>query len=349
MFEQYTSEYLLQEMINDTKPEFDVSETSPLYASYAASANQVAKAYRYLERVLELVFASTSEGDYLEKRTSEMDVFYRDAVAAIRRGEFNISVPVGSRFFVEDVYFIVSENENGIQLLCEQEGEIGNTFPVGTELLPVETIEGLETALLGEIIIPGREKEEEASLFVRYQDKVAEPATSGNIGHYKEWVREFEGVGAVRVFPNWDGPDTVKVVIVDSNFMPAAPELVQSIQMALDPDPGQGEGLAPIGAFVTVESAPAYTVNVSATVEINSSTTIEEVKVKFERLLAEHLKTISFKEDVDPIVRERVVGSLLFGIPGVIDYSNLLINGQEANIILSASEVPVVGQVTLSV
>ncbi|WP_203363092.1 baseplate J/gp47 family protein [Bacillus sp. REN10] len=349
MFEQYTSESLLQEMINDTKPEFDVSETSPLYASYAASANQTAKVYRYLERVLELVFASTSEGDYLEKRTSEMDVYYRDAVAAIRRGEFNISVPVGSRFFVEDVYFVVSENENGIQLLCEEEGEIGNAFPVGTELLPVETIEGLETALLGEIIIPGREKEKEESLFVRYQEKVAEPATSGNIGHYKEWVREFEGVGAVRVFPNWDGPDTVKVVIVNSEFMPASPELVRMIQTALDPVPGQGEGLAPIGAFVTVESAAASTINVSATIEIDSSTTLETAEAQFKQVLAEHLKTIAFKEDVEPIVRERVIGSLLVGIQGVIDYSNLLINGQTANITLSESETPVVGQVTLSV
>ncbi|OCA85220.1 baseplate J/gp47 family protein [Pseudobacillus wudalianchiensis] len=349
MFEQYTSEYLLQEMINETKPEFDTSETSPLYASYAASANQVAKAYRYLNRVLELVFASTSEGEYLEKRTSEMGVFYRSAVAAIRRGDFNISVPIGSRFFVEDVYFVVSDNENGVQLLCEEEGEIGNKFPVGTELLPVESINGLETARLGEIIIPGKERESEESLFVRYQDKVAEPATSGNIGHYKEWVSEFEGVGAVKVFPNWDGPDTVKVVIVDSNFMPAAPELVQSIQAALDPVPGQGEGLAPIAAFITVESAASYTINVSATIEIDSSTTVEEVQKQFEQILATHLKSIAFKEEIDPIVRERVVGSLLVGIPGVIDYSTLLINGQMANITLSESETPVVGQVTLNV
>lgn len=349
MFEDYTFENILQEMIDETDPSFDVSEISPLYASYAKSAAQVAKLYRFLDRVLELSFASTSEGEYLEKRTSEMGVYYKNAVAAIRRGGFNIPVPIGSRFFVEDVYFVVIENENGIQLQCETEGTIGNKFPVGTELMPSETINGLETALLGEIIIPGREKEEAESLFVRYQDKVAEPATSGNIGHYKEWVREFEGVGAVKVFPNWDGPDTVKVVIVNSEFMPASEELVQSIQVALDPVPGQGEGLAPIGSFVTVESAKPVSINVVATIEINSSTTIETVKEQFEQTLEDHLKSLAFKEETEPIVRQRVIGSLFLIIPGVIDYSNLLINGQATNIILRESEVPVVGQVTLNV
>src|SRR5690625_1980278 len=107
MFERYTYENILQEMIDETKPGFDVSETSPLYASYAMTAMQTAKFFRYLDRVRELGFASTSEDEYLEKRTSEMGILFNPAIASIRKGHFNIRIPIGSRFFVQDLYFVV--------------------------------------------------------------------------------------------------------------------------------------------------------------------------------------------------------------------------------------------------
>lgn len=349
MFEQYTYETILQEMIDETSPRFDVSETTPLYASYAMSAMQTAKFYRYLDRVRELGFASTSEDEYLEKRTSEMGIFFNSAVASIRKGHFNIHIPVGTRFFVHELYFVVVANESDVLLQCENRGVIGNVVPIGTEMLPVENIQGLETATLGEIIIPGSEKESDNSLFERYQDKVVDPATSGNKAHYRQWARDIEGVGAVKVFSNWDGPDTVKVMIVDTDYKPASPELVDKIQKDLDPVPGQGDGKAPVGAFVTVESAVQFIVNVTADVEVGASTTVEEVQSEFEKVFAEHLKSIAFKEDVEPIIRHRFTGSLLLNIPGVIDYTNLLINGQADNITLGDSETPVVGQVTLNV
>lgn len=349
MFEQYTFENLLQEMIDETSPEFDVSETSPLYSSYAMSAAQTAKFYRNLNRVVELGFASTSEDEYLEKRTSELGVFPMPSVAALRRGQFNISVPLGSRFFVQDLYFEVVNIEGNIQLQCETPGVIGNTVPVGTEMLPLETIEGLEYARLGDVIIPGSEKETDGSLFVKYQEKAADPSTSGNAAHYREWVREIEGVGDVKVFPGWDGLNSVKLVIVNTDHMPASTELVEIVQKDIDPVPGQGEGLAPAGAFVTVESAASADIDVSVNVELASSTTSEFVQVDFTKKIEEYLKSISFKEDIKPIIRYRVIGSMLLDIPGVLDYSNLLINDQYQNITLKDDVIPVVGQVSINV
>ncbi|MGE8079015.1 baseplate J/gp47 family protein [Peribacillus loiseleuriae] len=349
MFEHYSFENILQEMLDEVGQEFDVSETSPIYTSFAASATQVAKVYRFLERVVELGFASTSEDEYLEKRTSELGVFYKPATTSVRRGIFNIPIPIGSRFFVQDLYFAVLSNEEEILLECETPGVIGNTIPVGTDLLPVENIYGLETAVLGEVLVPGAEKEMDTSLYGRYQKKIAEPATSGNIYHYYEWVGEIDGVGAAKVFPNWDGPDTVKVVIVDNDYYPASNELVRIVQMELDPVPGQGEGKAPVGAFVTAESAVALIVDVSATIEIASSTTIENIQLQFEQNFSSYLKSIAFKDDVDPIVRHRLIGSFLLSIPGVVDYSTLLVNGQIGNIILGDNETPIIGQVIFNV
>ncbi len=349
MFDEYTFETLLQEMLDETGAEFDVSEISPIYAAYSTAAAQVAKLYRNLNRVVELGFASTSEDEYLEKRTSEMGVFFNPAVPALRKGLFNIPVPLGSRFFVQNLYFEVVSNEGIVQLQCETPGVIGNSIPAGTEMLPLDNFEGLEFATLGEIIIPGSEKESDGSLFVKYQEKVADPATSGNKAHYKEWTREIEGVGAVKVFANWDGPDTVKVVIVNTEYKPASIELVQIVQEDLDPVPGQGEGRAPVGAFVTAVSATPRDLNVSAFIEVDSSITAQEAEERFKELLAAYLKTIAFREDVEPIIRQRMVGSLLVSIPGVIDYSNLLLNMLPDNIILGEEETPIVGQVTFNV
>lgn len=349
MFEQYTYESLLQEMLEDTREEFDTSsETSPIYASYAKTATQAANAYRALGRVLELVFVATSEGDYLKMRTAEMDVIAEVATPVVRSGTFNVPPPVDSRFFAEDIYFTVIQSDPPL-LECETVGTIGDTLSEGTVLLPLETIQGLETAVLGEVLIPGQEAEEDEALKLRYEERITDPAASGNAAHYRQWAREVSGVGAVKVFVNWDGADTVKVVIVDEEFQPASAELVERAQNYIDPVPGIGEGTAPAGSFVTVDSATSVSADVSAVLELTSETTIETVQAAFTVALADYMKKLTFQEGVEPIIRLRQIGALLLDINGVIDYNNLTINGQNSNLVLGEIEAPVVGQVIFSV
>jgi uncharacterized phage protein gp47/JayE len=348
MFEQYTYEALLDEMILTTEDGFDVSETSPLYASYAKTAAQTARAYRSLERVLELVFIATSEGDYLKMKTAEMDVVSEVATPAVRSGTFNVPPPVDSRFFADDLYFIVIQSDPAL-LECETAGAIGNTIPSGTVLLPLETIDGLQTATLGDAVILGQEAEAPEDLKLRYEERISDPVASGNVAHYRQWAREVNGVGAVKVFSNWSGADTVKVVIVNEDFQPASALLVQQAQTYIDPIQGMGEGQAPAGSFVTVESAAAVTVNISATLVLTTETTPEIVTAAFTTALIAYMKKLTFQEDVDPIIRLKQVGSLLFDIQGVVDYSALLINGLENNLILGNTEAPIVGQVNFIV
>ncbi|OLN21844.1 hypothetical protein BTO30_12550 [Domibacillus antri] len=348
MFEQFTYEALLEEMLLDTGDDFDTTETSPIYASYAKTATQAASAYRSLERVLELVFMATSEGDYLKMRTAEMDVIAEVATPAIRSGTFNLPPPLDSRFFVDDVYFTVIQSDPPL-LECETAGIIGNKIPSGAALLPLETITGLETATLGDVVIAGEEAETDDNLKLRYEERVTDPAASGNAAHYRQWAREVSGVGAVKVFPNWDGPDTVKVVIVDGDFQPASTLLVENVQNYIDPVPGAGQGTAPAGAFVTAESAISVSVNVDATIVITAATTVDTVKAAFSRALTEYMKKLTFQEGVEPVIRLRQVGSLLLDIAGVVDYSGLKINGLEDNLILKDTEAPVVGVVNFVV
>lgn len=348
MFEQYTYEALLQEMLDNTVAGYDTTETSPLYASYAKTAAQAANAYRALDQVVKLAFITTSEGDYLKMRTAEMDVVAEVATPAVRSGTFNVLPPVDSRFFANDVYFTVIQSDPPL-LECEAAGTIGNTLPAGTVLLPLETIQGLETAILGEVMILGQEEEEAEALKLRYEERITDPVSSGNAAHYRKWAREVPGVGAVKVFPNWDGADTVKVVLVDENFQPASAFLIEQAQQYIDPVPGMGEGQAPAGSFVTVAPADTLTINITATLELTAETTKENVQAEFLEALIKYLRGLTFQDEIDPIIRQKQLGSLLFDIPGVIDYNNLIINGSTDNLILSDTQAPVIGQVTFSV
>ncbi|OES45801.1 baseplate J/gp47 family protein [Domibacillus iocasae] len=344
MFEQYTYEALLEEMLNDTGDEFDISETSPLYASYAKTAAMAANAYRSLDRVLELVFVATSEGDYLKMKTAEMDIVAESATPAVRSGTFNVPPPIDSRFSAEELYFTVIQSDP-VLLECETAGVIGNTLPAGTVLLPLETIDGLQTAVLGEVLVLGQDEEDPDALKLRYEERITDPAASGNNAHYRQWALEVSGVGAVKVFANWNGADTVKVVIVDEDYQPPSAVLVQQAQQYIDPVAGMGEGQAPASSFVTVESATSISINVTSTLVLTTATTLETVKETFAASLKEYMKTLTFREGVEPIIRLRQLGALLLNINGVVDYAGLMINGLEDNLILQEVEAPIVGTV----
>ena len=62
--------------------------------------------------------------------------------------------------------------------------------------------------------------------------------------------RGVEGVGAVKVFPLWNGRGTVKVVITGPDLTEAPEALVRKVQEYIDPEPGMGKGKAPVGATV---------------------------------------------------------------------------------------------------
>lgn len=57
-------------------------------------------------------------------------------------------------------------------------------------------------------------------------------------------------------------------------------------------------------------------------------------------------KSASF---VSTYVSQAVIGSILLGTDGVIDYLGLLLNGAVGNIVLTEEEVPLIGIVELGV
>ncbi|RYD01663.1 hypothetical protein N752_29235 [Desulforamulus aquiferis] len=156
------------------------------------------------------------------------------------------------------------------------------------------------------------------------------------------------GVGGVHVIPLWDGPGSVKVVLIGTDKYPANENLVNDVQNYIAPTLGTGEGKAPIGANVTVAAAEAIDIEISATVELTGTRTLMEVKTAFETALTEYLGSIAFT--ANPNVKYTKIGSMLLVTDGVEDFTDLKVNNSTERVLIDASkgEVAVKGTVTLN-
>ncbi|WP_342494027.1 baseplate J/gp47 family protein [Bacillus sp. FSL R5-0447] len=343
MFEDQTFEEIMDRMLSRISADIDTREGSVIYNALAPAAAELAKSYIWLDTVLELVFSDTAQGEFLDRRAAEAGIERTAATKAVRAGEFTsgVKIPVGSRFFVDNLYFQYTADGT---LECETAGEAGNANISGQNLLSLDTIPGLQKAIVKEILIPGREEEDDNNLRERYFTRVRREAVSANKEHYKQWAEEVDGVGKAKVFPLWKGDGTVKIVVTDAKLEPASEILITKVSDYIDPEPGQGEGQAPIGAFVTVESAEWKEIEISASVlpEINSS--IDQVKDEIEAGVLNLFKKMAFE---DKVIRLSQINNIVYNSPSVSDYSDIKINGLAENLVLDDIEIPKLRQVTI--
>nr|WP_255710950.1 baseplate J/gp47 family protein [Pelosinus baikalensis] len=323
----------------------DKREGSIIYDALAPAAKELEKAYIEFDKVLERAFADTAHEEYLEMRTTEMGIDRQPAIHALRKAflytanDVPMDIPIGSRFMLEEINYVAVErlSVGQFSLQCEVSGDAGNR-PYG-ELLSLNYIPGLAKAELADIITQGEEEETDTSLKERYHFRVRQPITSGNIYHYKQWAREVAGVGDAKVFPLWQGNGTVKIAIADSDIQPAIPALVTTVAEYI-------ETVRPIGATVTVVSATGKSINVAAKIVMAPGYALQAVYDAFLSAVDGYLKEIAFSSTY---VSHARIGTLLFAIPGVDDYSELKLNGAAANITLSGEEIPVLGNIDLEV
>ncbi|WP_150273208.1 baseplate J/gp47 family protein [Paenibacillus tepidiphilus] len=352
MYEDQTYEALLERMLSRVPEGIDKREGSIIYDALAPAAAEMAQMYIELEINNNLYFADTASGEYLERSIAWSGVTRAPAGKAQLRGVFYnnagelLDIPLGSRFSRELINFTAAEklSPGNYRMVCEMAGDEGNQT-LGA-LLPIDYIAGLARGELRELLVPGTDAEDDESLRQRYYAAARRPSTSGNKYHYMEWAQQISGVGGARVFPLWNGPKTVKVVIVDADMRPATPVLVEQVQKHIDPLPGQGEGQAPVGAVVTVAAAIGKSIGVAAKVSLAAGYSLQPVIDAF----AAKLETYRLEKAFDrSYISSSVIGSLLLSTDGVVDYSNLLLNGKTGNVTLGETEVPLFTGATLEV
>lgn len=351
MYEEVTYEDIMDRMLERVPDEFDKREGSVIYDALAPAAVELVQMYIELDAILQVTFADTSMGEYLERRCGERGITRTPATQSILKGEFtpaSIFIPIGTRFSCEDLnYEVIQKLKDGAyEMKCETEGAVGNT--IFGQMIPVEYIEGLETAYLTELLIPGEDEESDDSLRDRYLKSFDTKAYGGNVNDYLNKTNGLPGIGSTKVTPVWNGGGTVLLTILDSNFDAASSTLVKSVQEAIDPDPqGEGIGIAPIDHIVTVNTATNVKVNVTTSLTFDEGYSFNTLKSTITDTISAYLKEIrsQWANYSQSVVRISQIETRLLGIKGIVDISNTILNGQEGNLELDRYEVPVFGGV----
>lgn len=352
MYESITYDVILKRMIDAilaANPNIDTREGSIIYNALAPAAIELQNMYIGLDVILNESFADTQSREYLIKRASERGIIPDPSTKAILKGEFNIDVPIGSRFSLDDLnYKVIEKISAGVfKLECETSGSAGNEN-IGT-LIPIEYINGLTSAELTEILIPGENEEETEVLRQRYFDSLESQAFGGNVADYKEKTIAIPGVGGVKVYPVWNGGGTVKLVIIDSTYGVPSSTLVDSVQSSVDPvtNQGQGEGFAPIGHVVTVEGVTSTTVNISTTITYQEGWIWVDVEPYVYDAIDAYFNELSsiWDDEQNLIVRISQIETRLLNLAGILDIANTTINGVAANLSLGTDSIPVRGVV----
>lgn len=352
MYEAITYDVIMQRMIDrviSQNANLDVREGSIIWSALAPAAIELANMYIELDLILNETFADTASREMLIKRAAERGITPEPSTKAILKGEFNIDVPIGSRFSQDALNYVVLEKiSTGVfKMQCETYGSIGNDN-LGV-LIPIDYVEGLTTAQLTEVLIPGEDDEDTEALRQRYYNSLNSEVFGGNIADYKEKTKSIAGVGGVKVYPVWNGGGTVKLVITNSDFGVPSSVLIDEVQTDIDPVANQGEGygIAPIGHVVTVVGVESTTINIVTTISYQSGYTWADIKPYAEATIDSYFKTLSedWENELNLVVRISQIETRLLALNGVVDIQNTTINGGTVNIQLGANNIPLRGSI----
>lgn len=329
MFEDMTYEYILNRALSRVSNDVDKRQGSIIYDAIAPACAELAQAYIRMGLIMDNAFADTAIRKYLILRAKERGIEPYAATKAILKGVFNCEVPVGSRFNLGELNYVVLEKikDYEYQLQCETEGGIGNA-QFG-RLLPLETIQGLETATLTEVLIPGRDEENTDDFRQRYFDTIDKDAFGGNKADYQNWVKAIDGVGQVKVQRTPSGGGTVGIIVMGADDEPASQKLLDDIKQQLDPTNGEGDGISPVGHNVTVKSASYIGIAVNVDWVLEDGSNEHLVNTQAVKAIEEYFADVNSEWENNKKLRAYSAQVLvrLLDIDGVVNITDVKLNG----------------------
>ena len=340
---------ILKAMLDQIPNTYDKRDTSPIPTALGPAAYALEGFYLSLDKVQKEAFVQTAVGQSLDYLAAIAGLSRYQASKAVRLGVFNLAVPLGARFSTvngaDSINFTVTaatSTETAYQLTAETAGSIG--YDYSGPILPITAIPGLSSAELTDILVPGDDEETDEALRERVLTALNERPFGGN--------------------PTWNGGGTVKCSILGADFLPASQTLVQNVQAAIDPpaNQGQGLGLAPIGATVSVTAPSTVTIQIAAGLVLAPGYTIEQVQPLVEAAIESYMLEIRQGWDLPlsetaveyaaNVYHARVLAAIV-GLGSVVNVTSLQLNGAAADVLLTQSgtiqQVPILGEVALHV
>lgn len=322
----------------------------------------VAQESALLENNMEVVednySLDTATGVYLDLKVADLGMMRKLATQShgvlLFEGNDGTKIPAGTIVSAPD-YSVEFETYNDAEIkLGHAEVEAvaittgyATNVPASAINRINKEIKGIKSVINQDAFIGGADEEDDDNLRLRAYLRIRYPSTSGNKADYEVWASEVAGVGAVKVFPLWNGAGSVKVSVLDTENNPASEEIVQAVQDYIDPSvSGKGEGVAPIGAVVSVTTAKAKKVDIYAKIQVGATSTLEEITSLLSAVLTDYFKEIAYDSKTTGVSVARI-GFLLLQVQGVVDYAGLTLNGSTSAVTIGEEEILQVGTVNL--
>ena len=365
MFEDMTYDWLLADVLKNAPDGVDTRQGSIFYDAVSGVLIKIAKLYTDLDLIMDLTRIQTATDEALDTKAGEYGITRLSATRAKYDVTFEGAVPTaGMRFYSDGQYFtLIEDPEAGFLLEAEIAGTSQNNIYEGTQAVPVSRIAGLTAAAFGKLYESGTDSESDDSLRNRVQEKIAGPAENGNKQHYKTWCESIDGVGRARIFPLWNGPNTVKAVLIDGAGAPCSPSKVEEVQTYIDPaakgytavvdgrtyvvGDGLGEGVANLGAHFTAAAALPLEITVAFHAELAAGYSVDDAEREAADAIVEYFHKLVLETETaaDIIVRTSSVGAILMTLDSLLDYHDLTLNGGTGNIRSREDYVPVLERV----
>lgn len=309
-----------------------------------------------LSQAIQLITPRFAYGEWLDLHAETRGITRKGATFAegiiTVTGAEGITIPSGSIFSTESINgepsvdFItvqdatISETETvDIKIQCTVAGTIGNV-PSNTIVLKSNNISKITSVKNADVLLGGTEEEDDESLRSRIMDydKLQGVSFVGSTSDYKRWAMSVDGVGNAVVISAQDDSGLVTLIITDSEHNPGSDTLCQNVYNYIMRPDNKDERLAPVNAYLSVLPPQTLNFTVTAGVEIDGTTTIEEVKKAFFADMKSYLVTAA---DDNEVKYSRVY-SILSKIKGVVDHKDLLINGSASNIPITVEQLPTI-------
>lgn len=352
MVEDVTFEEIMDRMLARIDDRFDKRPSSPIYTALAPAALEIVNIYAELRDMWDEAFADTASRENLVKIALTRGISPYPATNAIVTGKTipaTVDIEVGMVFTSPDMDYVITEKkaEGEYYLMAQEAGEAGNRYK--GEIVPVEYIDDLESMTITDITTYGEDEENTESLRERYMDSFEANEFGGNRNEYKKETLKIPGVGAVKVFPVWNGAGTVKLVIQDKNFEAASEQLIKTVQELFDPNmDGMGDGIAPVGHRVTVDTVLEIEVDITTSITYDSGYDWETCQPSILQNLRSYFlsarKEWSSKDSI--IIRISGINTEILSVQGIIDVRGTTLNGLSENVILESDQIPVLGGVS---
>lgn len=360
--EEQTEDTIRNRIFNRISKDFDTAHGSYIYDAIEPTVMEITEAYFIIKNIIKLEFPQTSYGEFLTLWGNAIGVYRKNATYAsgellitakkgtiiLKGTKFSTTVPSNStneiKYFstLKDIVFDNDQSIN-IEIISDIEGTKGNVKAKEINL-NVENIKGIISIINEKDILNAVDEEDNNSLFERIKERVQHPPSSGNKYDYKRWTKEIAGVDDVIVKPLWNGAGTVKVIIIGKDGKPI-PELINKVKEYLDPKEteGQGDGLAPVGAVVTVDTITNIVIDINITnLDLETGYTIDDIKNNLEMNLSQYILSLGGNDTI----RIHAVENRITSTKGIKDFEDVFINDYKNNFIIPSGYKAILGVIT---